>query len=67
VNLLGVVYFTNYVARAMQGHGGAIVNTASVADIRSGAGGNAYSASKAGVIKAGVINFTQTAACDLGL
>ena len=41
--------------------GGAIVNTASVAGIRSGAGGNAYSASKAGLI-----NFTQTSACDLG-
>ena len=40
---------------------GAIVNTASVAGIRSGAGGNAYSASKAALI-----NFTQTAACDLG-
>ena len=40
---------------------GAIVNTASVAGIRSGAGGNAYSASKAGVI-----NFTMTSACDLG-
>nr|WP_220359383.1 SDR family oxidoreductase [Alkalilimnicola ehrlichii] len=37
------------------------MNTASVAGIRSGAGGNAYSASKAGVI-----NFTQTSACDLG-
>ena len=32
-----------------------------MAGIRSGAGGNAYSASKAGVI-----NFTQTSACDLG-
>ena len=30
-------------------------------DLRSGAGGNAYSASKAALI-----NFTQTAACDLG-
>ena len=30
-------------------------------EIRSGAGGNAYSASKAALI-----NFTQTAACDLG-
>jgi len=40
---------------------GSIVNTASVAGIRSGAGGNAYSASKAALI-----NFTQTAACDLG-
>jgi meso-butanediol dehydrogenase/(S,S)-butanediol dehydrogenase/diacetyl reductase len=62
VNLLGVVHFTKYVARAMQAaESGAIVNTASVAGIRSGAGGNAYSASKAAVI-----NFTQTSACDLG-
>ncbi|HYH18771.1 MAG TPA: SDR family oxidoreductase [Azospirillum sp.] len=62
VNLYGAVYFTKYAARAMQAAGGgAIVNTASVAGIRSGAGGNAYSASKAGLI-----NFTQTSACDLG-
>jgi meso-butanediol dehydrogenase / (S,S)-butanediol dehydrogenase / diacetyl reductase len=40
---------------------GVIVNTSSVAGIRAGAGGNAYSASKAALI-----NFTQTAACDLG-
>jgi meso-butanediol dehydrogenase/(S,S)-butanediol dehydrogenase/diacetyl reductase len=40
---------------------GAIVNTSSVAGIRGGAGGNAYSASKAALI-----NFTQTSACDLG-
>jgi NAD(P)-dependent dehydrogenase (short-subunit alcohol dehydrogenase family) len=32
-----------------------------VAGIRAGAGGNAYSASKAALI-----NFTQTSACDLG-
>jgi NAD(P)-dependent dehydrogenase (short-subunit alcohol dehydrogenase family) len=62
VNLLGAVFGTKYVARHMQERGsGAIVNTASVAGIRSGAGGNAYSASKAALI-----NFTQTAACDLG-
>lgn len=62
VNLYGTVIFTKHVARVMQRAGrGAIVNTASVAGIRAGAGGNAYSASKAGVI-----NFTQTAACDLG-
>jgi NAD(P)-dependent dehydrogenase (short-subunit alcohol dehydrogenase family) len=60
VNLIGTMLFTKYTAVAMQGRGGAIVNTASVAGIRSGAGGNAYSASKAGVI-----NFTQTSACDL--
>lgn len=62
VNLFGAVNFTKYAARPMQAAGrGAIVNTASVAGIRSGAGGNAYSASKAGLI-----NFTLTSACDLG-
>jgi meso-butanediol dehydrogenase/(S,S)-butanediol dehydrogenase/diacetyl reductase len=62
VNLYGTVNFTKHVGRAMQARNrGAIVNTASVAGVRSGAGGNAYSASKAGVI-----NFTQTSACDLG-
>jgi meso-butanediol dehydrogenase/(S,S)-butanediol dehydrogenase/diacetyl reductase len=62
VNLYGTMLFTKYAARTMcQARQGAIVNTASVAGIRSGAGGNAYSASKAGVI-----NFTQTSACDLG-
>jgi NAD(P)-dependent dehydrogenase (short-subunit alcohol dehydrogenase family) len=61
VNLFGVMLFTKYASRQMrEQNGGAIVNTASVAGIRSGAGGNAYSASKAGVI-----NFTMTAACDL--
>jgi NAD(P)-dependent dehydrogenase (short-subunit alcohol dehydrogenase family) len=62
VNLYGAVFFTKHVSRAMIAAGsGAIVNTASVAGIRSGAGGNAYSASKAGLI-----SFTQTSACDLG-
>lgn len=62
VNLYGVMLFTKYASRQMVKQGqGAIVNTASVAGIRSGAGGNAYSASKAGVI-----NFTMTSACDLG-
>ncbi|NVK57118.1 MAG: SDR family oxidoreductase [Alteromonadaceae bacterium] len=62
VNVYGCVALTSQVARIMsqQDGGGAIVNTASVAGLRSGAGGNAYSASKAAVI-----NFTQTAACDL--
>ncbi|MBI4963190.1 MAG: SDR family oxidoreductase [Desulfomonile tiedjei] len=63
VNVLGAVFTTKYVSGHMQERkAGAIVNTASVAGIRSGAGGNAYSASKAALI-----NFTQTAACDLGL
>ena len=63
MNVLGAVYGTKYVAGIMQKQqSGTIVNIASVAGIRSGAGGNAYSASKAAVI-----NFTQTSACDLGV
>ncbi|MGP4843058.1 SDR family NAD(P)-dependent oxidoreductase [Marinobacter sp. 1Y8] len=62
VNLIGPMLFIKHVAPHMQSRRqGSIVNTASVAGIRSGAGGNAYSASKAGVI-----NLTKTAACDLG-
>ena len=62
VNVMGAVYTTKHICRHMQGRkSGAIVNVSSVAGIRSGAGGNAYSASKAALI-----NYTQTAACDLG-
>jgi len=62
VNVLGAVYSTKHAAKPLiESKNGAIVNTASVAGIRSGAGGNAYSASKAALI-----NFTQTSACDLG-
>ncbi len=62
VNLLGAMFATKYVAGHMkERRRGAIVNTASVAGIRSGAGGNAYSASKAALI-----NFTKTSACDFG-
>jgi meso-butanediol dehydrogenase/(S,S)-butanediol dehydrogenase/diacetyl reductase len=62
VNVMGAVFGIKHVAKHMQERRyGAIVNTASVAGIRSGAGGNAYSASKAAII-----NLTQTAACDLG-
>jgi NAD(P)-dependent dehydrogenase (short-subunit alcohol dehydrogenase family) len=62
VNVLGAVFAVKHAAKHMQERKrGAIVNTASVAGIRSGAGGNSYSASKAALI-----NFTQTAACDLG-
>jgi meso-butanediol dehydrogenase/(S,S)-butanediol dehydrogenase/diacetyl reductase len=62
VNVMGAVFATKHVsAYMMERKRGAIVNTASVAGIRSGAGGNAYSASKAALI-----NFTQTSACDLG-
>ncbi len=62
VNVLGAVFGVKHVAKHMKARRcGSIVNTASVAGIRSGAGGNAYSASKAALI-----NFTRTAACDLG-
>ena len=62
VNVMGAAFGIKHVAKHMQGRRyGAIVNTASIAGIRSGAGGNAYSASKAAII-----NLTQTAACDLG-
>ena len=62
VNLIGVAHFLKHAGQVMcDQKSGAFVNTASVAGVRSGAGGNAYSASKAGVI-----NLTMTAACDLG-
>jgi len=62
VNVLGAVYTVKYIAGHMKDKGGgSIVNVASVAGIRAGAGSNAYSASKAALI-----NFTQTTACDLG-
>lgn len=62
VNVMGAVHFTKHAARPMRAQrSGAIVNTASVAGVRSGAGGNAYSASKAAVI-----SLTMTSACDLG-
>jgi NAD(P)-dependent dehydrogenase (short-subunit alcohol dehydrogenase family) len=51
VNLIGPFLAIKYAARLMvpQGHG-SIICTASVAGLRSGAGGPPYSASKAGVI-----------------
>ncbi len=61
VNLIGPIPFTKHAAWHLIAAKGAIVNTASVAGIRAGAGGNAYSASKAAVI-----NLTQTTACDFG-
>lgn len=52
VNLIGPWLMIKHAGKAMAdaGRGGSIVCTASVAGIRSGAGGPAYSASKAGVI-----------------
>jgi NAD(P)-dependent dehydrogenase (short-subunit alcohol dehydrogenase family) len=61
VNLIGPFLAVKYAAPAMKARGGgSIVCTASVAGLRSGAGGAAYSASKAGVI-----NLVQTAAQQL--
>lgn len=62
VNVLGAVYTIKYAVTDMKKReSGSIINTSSVAGIRSGAGTNAYSASKAALI-----NFTRTTACDLG-
>ena len=61
VNLIGPFLAIKYAAPHMKARGGgSIVCTASVAGIRSGAGGVAYSASKAGVI-----NLVKTAAAQL--
>lgn len=62
VNVLSAVFSIKYIAKHMKKRGsGSIINTASVAGIRAGAGTNAYSASKAALI-----SLTQTTACDLG-
>jgi NAD(P)-dependent dehydrogenase (short-subunit alcohol dehydrogenase family) len=60
VNLIGPFLAIKYAAPLMKEGGGSIICTASVAGLRSGAGGAAYSASKAGVI-----NLVQTAAQQL--
>jgi NAD(P)-dependent dehydrogenase (short-subunit alcohol dehydrogenase family) len=59
INLIGPFLAIKYAAPRMK-EGGSIVCTASVAGLRSGAGGAAYSASKAGVI-----NLVQAAAQQL--
>jgi NAD(P)-dependent dehydrogenase (short-subunit alcohol dehydrogenase family) len=61
VNLIGPFLAIKYAAPVMRDHGGgSIICTASVAGLRSGAGGTPYSASKAGVI-----SLVQTAANQL--
>ena len=61
INLIGPFLAIKYAAPLIASRGGgSIICTASVAGIRSGAGGAAYSASKAGVI-----NLVQTAANQL--
>jgi len=62
VNVMGPVYATKHIIQHMKSRRkGSIINIASVAGVRSGAGGNAYSA-----CKAALINFTQTSACEVG-
>lgn len=62
VNLIGPALMVKHAGKALvdQGRGGAILMTASVAGLNSGAGPGAYSASKAGVI-----NLAKTAAQQL--
>jgi NAD(P)-dependent dehydrogenase (short-subunit alcohol dehydrogenase family) len=62
VNVLGVMLGTQIAARHMAKHaGGSIINTASIAGVRSGHGFPTYRAAKAGVI-----HFTKSAAIELG-
>ncbi len=61
VNLIGPWLMVKHAGKVMvdAGRGGSIVCTASVAGIRSGAGGPAYSASKAGVINLVTVSAQQ--------
>lgn len=62
INVMGPVYATKHIiAHMKERRRGSIINIASVAGLLSGAGGNAYSASKAALI-----NFTKTSACEVG-
>ncbi len=67
VNLIGPWLMVKHAGKAMAdaGHGGSIICTASVAGIRSGAGGPAYSASKAGVINLAMVSAQQL--CETGV
>jgi 3-oxoacyl-[acyl-carrier protein] reductase len=61
-NLTHVLLCTQHVARAMvdAGHGGSIINVTSIEGFRAAPGYAAYAAAKAGVV-----NFTKTAALEL--
>lgn len=67
VNLIGPWLVVKHAGKAMAdaGHGGSIICTASVAGIRSGAGGPAYSASKAGVIN--LVKVSAQQLCETGV
>jgi NAD(P)-dependent dehydrogenase (short-subunit alcohol dehydrogenase family) len=61
VNLIGPWLMVKHAGKVMAdaGNGGSIILTASVAGIRSGAGGPPYSASKAGVINLAMVSAQQ--------
>lgn len=62
VNLFGVMIGTQHAARHMaENGGGSIINTSSIAGIHAGFGFFVYRAAKAGVV-----NFTQASAIELG-
>ena len=66
INLIGPFLAIKHAAPAMKDKGGgSIICTASVAGIRAGAGGPAYSASKAGVINLVQVAATQLAGADI--
>jgi NAD(P)-dependent dehydrogenase (short-subunit alcohol dehydrogenase family) len=66
VNLIGPFLAIKHAAPAMKARGGgSIICTASVAGIRAGAGGPAYSASKAGVIRLVQVAATQLCGANI--
>lgn len=66
VNLIGPFLAIKYAAPRMKARGGgSIICTASVAGLRSGAGGPAYSASKAGLINLVKVAATQLAGSNV--
>ncbi len=65
INLIGPFLAIKYAAPAMKECGGSIIATASVAGLRSGAGGPAYSASKAGVINVVKVAATQLVGANI--
>jgi NAD(P)-dependent dehydrogenase (short-subunit alcohol dehydrogenase family) len=66
VNLIGPFLAIKHAAPAMKERGkGSIIATASVAGLRSGAGGPAYSASKAGVINLVKVAATQLVGANI--
>ena len=66
VNLIGTWLAIKHAAPAMKEQGaGSIICTASVAGLRAGAGGPAYSASKAGVIRLVQVAATQLAGANI--